>query len=85
MTQYAGTLLACAVLSLAVAGSAAPPAPARTEIACDTTPLTSSLSLNNPCINDGDSCVQSAAVCRLRGGTVFPLSCGSTGLICCAL
>lgn len=48
-------------------------------------PLSSPLGLNNPCILDGDSCVQGASLCRLRGGTVLPLACGSPDLVCCAL
>lgn len=42
-------------------------------------------SANNPCTQDGDSCVQGAALCRARGGSVLPLACSSPGAVCCAL
>jgi hypothetical protein len=41
--------------------------------------------LSNPCRDDGDSCVQGAALCRARGGTVIPLACNDPALVCCAL
>jgi hypothetical protein len=58
------------------------PATSRAQSASEET---APANLDNPCRMDGDTCVPNAMACKLKGGFVLSLSCGSDGYTCCAL
>jgi hypothetical protein len=49
------------------------------------TALNASANAISPCRQDGDVCLESAALCRFRGGIVLPLDCNPGTGICCGL